>query len=147
MFLTAVQINDLLTRNGNLRTLVDEFNAENFFLTWQQGGGSNDFLSWLTSLSVPSPIPSDGVWLNDASYGPVIVVPNANGILIYNQVDPTSQGLVSAQEIPASGDGLPQIPTVTQLTTALGAGLTSAEPVLLPVVLGLGALYLLSRKI
>jgi len=132
--LSSSQVAELLSRNGTLHNLVTEFNILDFFGTYTQSVSDVDFLTWL--LGVDSPIPPAGVAVQDSVFGPVIVFPDASGVLRFTQVI-GGQVPASVLWIGAGGQSLvPALPTIPQLTGGIGL-----------LLFGLGAVYLyLNRR-
>lgn len=132
--LTSQEITDFLSRNGTVATQVEEFNLLDLFSTYEQSPGTDDFLTWLQSVYINSPIPAYGITVNDSVLGSVVVFPDASGVLHFTQVigaSPTSQ---STQPVGAGGQA-PIIPPA--LLT--GSGLAS-------IGIGLAIVYMLINR-
>ena len=132
MQLNAAQIDDVLSRNSDLRLRVLEFNVLLSVFTWSQLI-EKGFFTW--TFDVPGFIPSDGVYVVDSVFGNVVVFPDANGVLRFN----ATANVGSAHLIGPSG--LPNLPTLPSLTTvtvllalvAVGFILFEVMPVLGPI--------------
>lgn len=121
--MTTSQINDFLSRNGSVSTLITEFEALDLFGTYSQivetGSITDDFLTWLSG-EASSPIPANGLVVQDAVYGQVVIFPDANGNLDYTSI-PVGESTGSAT--PYQGGGASLLPSLSQIGSSVTLGL------------------------